>query len=242
MSAVSISVTPASSAASITASDCSESIRPPKLFVPRPTTETSGPPAPRRRVRMSPTLLEAPHTMARRGASLRLPRRPASERHDAARAAAGRAPRDQRLLGHRSAGGRGAAPPERLPSGKGVRGARTLRLRARVARHRGVAARLGGERADALGGVVDALGSLAPAAARKVAAEPAQDALSAGALPRLGVRRRRSPPDSRLDPDREVARHTSLRPPVRALAPLPRAVRSRPRAPRPRARPHVRAA
>src|SRR3954471_20081447 len=215
---------------------------PPQLFVPRPAPETSGPPAPRRRVRMSPTLLEAPHTMARRGASLRLPRRPAPQRHDAARAAAGRPPRDQRLRGHRSAGGRGPAPPERLPRGEGVRRAGTLRLRARVACHRGVSARLGGERAEALRGVVDALGPLPAAAAREVAAEPAQDALPAGALPRLGVRRRRSPPDSRLDPDREMARHAPLRPAVRALAPLPRPLRRRPRAPRPRARPHVRAA
>src|ERR1700750_2972722 len=59
MSAVSISVTPASSAASITARVCSSSMRAPKLFVPRPTTETSGPPSPRMRVRIGSTLLHA---------------------------------------------------------------------------------------------------------------------------------------------------------------------------------------
>src|SRR4051794_38075854 len=241
MSAVSISVTPASSAASSTANDCSYSIRPPKLFVPRPTTETSGPPSPRRRVRMSPTLLEAPHTMARRGASLRLPRRAAPQRHDTTRAAARRASRDQRLLGDGRARGRGPASPERLSRGEGVRRSRAVRLRARVAPHRELAARLGGERAEAVRGVVAALGPLPPAAAREVAAEPAQDALPAGALPGLGVRRRRPPPDSGLDPDREMARHATLRPAVRALAPLPRAVRRRPRAPRPGARPHLRA-
>src|SRR5205814_273835 len=191
---------------------------------------------------MSPTLLEAPHTMARRGASLRLPRRAAPQRHDAARAAARRAPRDQRLFGDGRSGGRGPAPAERLSRGEGLRRARTVRLRGRVAPHRELAARLGGERAEAVRGVVATLGHLPPAAAREVAAEPAQDALPAGALPRLGVRRRRSPPDSRLDPYGEVARHAPLRPAVRALAPLPRAVRRRPRAPRPRARPHVRAA
>src|SRR5437763_16241317 len=46
MSAVSISVTPASRAASSTARVCSRSQRRPKLFVPSPTTETSGPPSP----------------------------------------------------------------------------------------------------------------------------------------------------------------------------------------------------
>src|SRR5882762_5621921 len=51
MSAVSISVTPSLSAASRTARDCSRSQRAPKLFVPRPTTETSGPPSPSVRVR-----------------------------------------------------------------------------------------------------------------------------------------------------------------------------------------------
>src|SRR6476620_7362746 len=51
MSAVSISVMPASSAASTTARVPSRSTRPPKLLQPRPTTETSGPSAPRRRVR-----------------------------------------------------------------------------------------------------------------------------------------------------------------------------------------------
>src|SRR5215471_2962371 len=33
-------------------------MRPPKLFVPRPTTETSGPPSPRKRVRMRSTLTD----------------------------------------------------------------------------------------------------------------------------------------------------------------------------------------
>src|ERR671937_946086 len=51
MSAVSISVTPASSAASTTARVPSRSTRMPKLLLPSPTTETSGPSAPKRRVR-----------------------------------------------------------------------------------------------------------------------------------------------------------------------------------------------
>ena len=119
-----------------------------------------------------------------------------------------------------------------IPRRKEYGGPGAVRLRARVAPHRELAARLRGERAEAVRGVVAALGPLAPAAAREVAAEPAQDAVPAGALPRLRVRGRRPPPDPRLDPDREVARHASLRPDVRALAPLPRAVRGRPRAPR----------
>src|SRR6266496_3383089 len=53
MSAVSNSVTPASSAASTTARVPSRSTRPPKLLQPRPTTVTSGPPSPKRRIRMS---------------------------------------------------------------------------------------------------------------------------------------------------------------------------------------------
>src|ERR671934_574108 len=52
MSAVSKSVMPASSAASTTARVASRSIRPPKLLQPSPTTETSGPSRPNRRVRM----------------------------------------------------------------------------------------------------------------------------------------------------------------------------------------------
>src|SRR5919198_875079 len=52
MSAVSKSVTPASSAASTTARVPSRSRRPPKLLQPSPTTETSGPSSPNRRVRM----------------------------------------------------------------------------------------------------------------------------------------------------------------------------------------------
>src|SRR5438876_8635388 len=52
MSAVSKSVMPASSAASTTARVASRSMRPPKLLQPSPTTETSGPSRPNRRVRM----------------------------------------------------------------------------------------------------------------------------------------------------------------------------------------------
>src|SRR6478609_6645281 len=52
MSAVSKSVIPWAIAASTTDFACSKSIRGPKLFVPRPTTETSGPPCPSSLVRM----------------------------------------------------------------------------------------------------------------------------------------------------------------------------------------------
>src|ERR671935_614093 len=51
MSAVSNSVTPASRAAFTTARVPSRSTRMPKLLQPSPTTETSGPPSPNRRVR-----------------------------------------------------------------------------------------------------------------------------------------------------------------------------------------------
>src|SRR6476646_6934773 len=51
MSAVSKRVIPASSAASTTARVPSRSTRMPKLLEPRPTTETSGPSLPKRRVR-----------------------------------------------------------------------------------------------------------------------------------------------------------------------------------------------
>src|SRR5215210_6386313 len=53
MSAVSSSVTPASRAASTTARVPARSTRMPKLLQPRPTTETSGPSLPNRRVRMA---------------------------------------------------------------------------------------------------------------------------------------------------------------------------------------------
>src|SRR3982751_6878455 len=53
MSAVSNKVTPASSAASTTACVPPASTRMPKLLQPRPTTETSGPSDPNRRVRMT---------------------------------------------------------------------------------------------------------------------------------------------------------------------------------------------
>ncbi len=90
--------------------------------------------------------------------------------------------------------------------------------------------------------MVAALGSLPARAAREVAAEPAQDALPAGALSGRRVRRHRPAPDPGLGADGEVARHAPLRPAVRALAPLSRPVRGRPRAPRAGARPHLRAA
>src|SRR6185437_9236378 len=105
-----------------------------------------------------------------------------------------------------------------------------------------IAPRLRGERARDLRAMVAALGSLPARPAGEVTAEPAQDTLPAGALPRVGVRRHRPASDSGVDPDREVARDAPLRPDPRALAPLPCAVRSRPRAPRPSARPHLRAA
>src|SRR6188472_4159878 len=53
MSAVSMSVTPASRAASTTARVPSRPRRIPKLFVPSPTTETSGPSDPNRRARVA---------------------------------------------------------------------------------------------------------------------------------------------------------------------------------------------
>src|SRR5438045_1247729 len=53
MSAVSNSVTPASSAALTTVRVPSRSTRIPKLLQPRPTTETSGPSFPNRRVRIA---------------------------------------------------------------------------------------------------------------------------------------------------------------------------------------------
>src|ERR1700733_11320719 len=56
MFAVSKRVMPSSSAASITARVCSRSQRRPKLFVPSPTSVTSGPPSPSCRVRMLLTL------------------------------------------------------------------------------------------------------------------------------------------------------------------------------------------
>src|SRR5690349_19444410 len=52
MSAVSKSVTPTSSAASTTAVVSSRPMRPPKLLQPSPTTVTSGPSLPSRRLRM----------------------------------------------------------------------------------------------------------------------------------------------------------------------------------------------
>src|SRR6201987_2566394 len=175
-------------------------------------------------------------------AQVRLSRRPAPQRHNAACPAARRAPGDQRLLGPRRPGRRGPAPPDRLPERPRVRAAGTVRLRARDAPDGELAARLGAERRGVAGGVVSALGPLAATAAGKVAAEPAQDEVPAGALSRIGVRRDRPPPDSRVDPDRKVAGHAALRPAVRALAPLSCAVRRRPGPPRAGARPPVRAA
>ena len=103
MSAVSKSVTPASSAASITASVC---------VVVEATAEVVRAEADDRDFRAAvaeearthvPTLLEARAYDGRAvETSLRLPRRAAPQRHDAARATACRAPRDQRLLGHRA--------------------------------------------------------------------------------------------------------------------------------------------
>src|SRR4051812_33569951 len=65
MSAVSKRVIPCSIASLMTASDCSYSQRAPKLFVPRPTTLTSGPPCPSSRVFMTSTLPGDPTRLRR---------------------------------------------------------------------------------------------------------------------------------------------------------------------------------
>src|SRR4051812_26544652 len=69
MSAVSISVTPASSAASTTARVPSRSTRMPKLFVPSPTTETSGPSSPNRRIRIAADVMASRVRYRRLGSS-----------------------------------------------------------------------------------------------------------------------------------------------------------------------------
>src|ERR687885_236794 len=69
MSAVSNSVTPASSAASTTARVPSRSTRPPKLLHPSPTTETSGPSVPNRRVRIAADVMASPVRYRRLGSS-----------------------------------------------------------------------------------------------------------------------------------------------------------------------------
>src|ERR671937_1762192 len=69
MSAVSNSVTPASSAASTTARVPSRSTRIPKLLQPRPTTETSGPSVPNRRVRIGADVMGSPMQYRRLGSS-----------------------------------------------------------------------------------------------------------------------------------------------------------------------------
>src|SRR5919204_324887 len=69
MSAVSNSVTPASTAASTTARVPSRSTRMPKLLQPRPTTETSGPSVPNRRVRIGADVMGSPMQYRRLGSS-----------------------------------------------------------------------------------------------------------------------------------------------------------------------------
>src|SRR5919198_2751897 len=69
MSAVSISVTPASSAASTTARVPSRSRRIPKLLPPSPTTETSGPSTPKRRVRIAADVMASRMRYRRLGSS-----------------------------------------------------------------------------------------------------------------------------------------------------------------------------
>src|SRR5918911_5196860 len=69
MSAVSSSVTPASSAASTTARVPSRSRRIPKLLPPSPTTETSGPSAPKRRVRIAADVMASRMRYRRLGSS-----------------------------------------------------------------------------------------------------------------------------------------------------------------------------
>src|SRR5437879_4078445 len=69
MSAVSNSVTPAASAASTTARVPSRSTRPPKLLQPRPTTETSGPSVPNRRIRTVRDARASPMRYRRLGSS-----------------------------------------------------------------------------------------------------------------------------------------------------------------------------
>src|SRR4029453_3278078 len=69
MSAVSISVTPASSAASTTARVPSRSTRMPKLLQPSPTTDTSGPSAPNRRVRIAADVMASRMRYRRLGSS-----------------------------------------------------------------------------------------------------------------------------------------------------------------------------
>src|ERR671926_1792847 len=69
MSAVSKSVTPASSAASTTARVPSRSTRIPKLLQPRPTTDTSGPSVPKRRVRIAADVMASGVRYRRLGSS-----------------------------------------------------------------------------------------------------------------------------------------------------------------------------
>src|ERR671934_431651 len=69
MSAVSNSVTPASTAASTTARVPSRSTRMPKLLQPRPTTETSGPSVPNRRVRIAADVMASTMRYRRLGSS-----------------------------------------------------------------------------------------------------------------------------------------------------------------------------
>src|SRR5919202_1767633 len=69
MSAVSSSVTPASSAASTTARVPSRSRRIPKLLPPSPTTETSGPSAPNRRARIAADVMASRMRYRRLGSS-----------------------------------------------------------------------------------------------------------------------------------------------------------------------------
>src|SRR4051812_23855331 len=76
MSAVSKSVIPCSIAASTTDFAWSKSIRGPKLFVPRPTTDTSGPPRPSSLVRM---LSDATGGRVRTAAMGGNPRRPEAD-------------------------------------------------------------------------------------------------------------------------------------------------------------------
>src|SRR5581483_2405561 len=101
---------------------------------------------------------------------------------------------------------------------------------ARVAPHRDVPSRHPGECARNLRAVVAALGSHAAGPAREVPAEPAQNAVFAGAFSGLGVRRRAAASDSRLARDREMEADAALPSAARALAPLSRALRSGPSA------------
>ena len=164
----------------------------------------------------------------------------APQRDDAARALSGDAPAGQRLHRHRRPGGRGAAPAVGLPGRPGVRRAGAVRLRPGGAPDRAVPDGRRHRPGGAARRLAAALGHRPAGAGREEPAQPGDDPLPAGHLPRGALRDRGAAPGGGHAVHPQVGPPDAARPAGRALVPRARRLPGRRAAAAPPARGQVR--